>query len=113
LDVAERQRLKELEDQLADIVLVLNTTHDTIMSLLEKYREFDHNHYKSADENGRRGFDPIEYALEERQRDVRSSREKVETLHTKVRGTTDLVSKRSTTQSKTPLIILDASYQAS
>jgi len=92
LDVEERQKLKDYEDQLTDIILVLDLTHDTITSLLEKYRQFCRDFYIMAEDDNPNGFDTIDCALQEKQKDVRSSRQKVETLHTKVRGTTDLVS---------------------
>lgn len=92
IDVEERQRLKDFEDQLTDIVLVLDSTHDTITSLLEKYQQFCRDNSSLETACNPSDFDPIESALQEKQRDVRSSRRKIETLHTKVRGTTDLVS---------------------
>ena len=79
------------------MILVLDTTYETIMSLLEKYQGLKSNCQKYADEIDRMGFDPICEALEERQRDVLSSRKKVETLRTKLRGTTDLVSNQCST----------------
>lgn len=97
IDVEGRQRLKDFEDQLTDITLVLDSTHDTIVSLLEKYQHFCRDYCTMAEDASRRDFDPIDCALQEKQRDVRSSRQKVETLHTKVKGTTDLVSQRGQT----------------
>lgn len=92
MDVEERQKLKDFEDQLTDITLVLDSTHDTIISLLEKYQQFCRDFRTMAADGNQNDFDSINHALQEKQKDVTSSRQKVETLHTKVRGTTDLVS---------------------
>lgn len=97
VDVEGRQRLKDFEDQLTDITLVLDSTHDTIVSLLEKYQQFCRDYCTMAEDVSRRDFDPIDCALQEKQRDVRSLRQKVESLKNKVNGTTALVSQRGQT----------------
>lgn len=91
-NVEERQRFKDFEDQLIDILLVLDTTSDTIKSLLEKCKQFRRdigNMPQSVEDDS---YDSLECALLEKQRDVQSSRRKVETIHNKVQGTTDLAS---------------------
>ncbi len=94
MEFDERQRLKDFEDQLVDILLVLDTTHDTILSLLDKYKQYCSDcrrHLECIDDQN---FDSIESALGEKQRDVKSTRRKIETLLAKIRGTTKLVSDR-------------------
>ena len=89
----ERQMLKDFEDRLIDILLIFDATHDTITSLLDRYHNFciscDSTWYHSNDMES----DFIVCALQERRKDVLSSRNKVKTLHEKVQGTTNLVSK--------------------
>lgn len=98
MDVAERQRLKELEDQLTDVILVFDTTRDTLSTLQEQYRQFCHHYCKEHEDTDKESFDYVECALREMQKEIQLLRKKVEALHTKVRGTTDLVSQRSKNQ---------------
>lgn len=90
-DVEERQHLKELEDQILDVILVLDSTNDTILSLLENYRRFrqDPCVWEETDDGG---YDAIEFAFQEKLKDVSSSRKKVQTLHAKLKSTIDLLS---------------------
>ncbi len=103
LDVEERQRLKHLEDQVIDILLVLDATCDTVVALHEKYKQFclSAEHDVETDE-----IDFIETALSEKQQDVISNRKKLETLHSKVQGTTNLVS-IVITFSRIPQVLID------
>lgn len=91
-DFEERQRLKDFEDRLIDILLIFDATHDTITSLLDRYQEFRIGCDSTWDDGDRTEPDFIVCALQERRQDVYSSRNKVKTLHTKVQGTTNLVS---------------------
>lgn len=91
-DFEERQRLKDSEDRLIDILLILDTTGDTITSLLDRYQEFCIDRDRTLDSGDRVGSDFIVCALQERQKDVHSSRNKVKTLLKKVQGTTILLS---------------------
>ena len=91
VDVEERQRLKDLEDQIIDIISVLDSINDTIISLLEKYEQFCRDFDEES--NSAAEFDSIEFALQERQRDVVSNRKKVERLHIKIKSTIKLVSR--------------------
>lgn len=89
LDIEERQKLKDLEDQIIDIISVLDSINDNIVSLLEKYKQFcrDFGERTMSDTE----FDSIEFALQERRKDVVSNRKKVETLHVKIKSTIELV----------------------
>ena len=93
-DFEERQRLKEFEDRVIDIILAFDATHDTVTSLLDKYQEFCISHGSASDTDDRMESDFIVCALQERLKDVHSSRNKLKTLHKKVQGTTNLVSKQ-------------------
>lgn len=92
-DFEERQMLKDSEDRLIDMLLIFDATCDTITSLLDKYQNFRVGCDSSWDGGNRMGSDLIVCALQERQEDVQSSRNKVKSLHKKVQGTTNLVSK--------------------
>ncbi|KAL2049176.1 hypothetical protein ABVK25_010526 [Lepraria finkii] len=92
LGVEERQNLKEIEDDIIDILSVLDATADTIQSLLGKYRQFRRDIRSGLENLFGDGIDSIECALQERQKDVHMNRQKVEKLHAKVQGTTNLLS---------------------
>ena len=92
-DFEERQRLKAFEDRLIDIILIFDATCDTITSLLDRYQEFRIGCDSTWGGGDRMQPDFIVCAFQERQKDIHSSRNKVKTLHKKVQGTTNLVSK--------------------
>lgn len=94
VDFEERQRLKDFEDRLIDILLIFDATRDTITSLLDRYQEFCMGCDSTSDGGDGMESDFLFCAFQERQKDVHSSRNKVKTLHKKVQGTTHLVSKR-------------------
>ena len=93
VDVEERQKLKDLEDQIIDIMTVLESTKDTIASLSERYNQCRRDLGREVDVSDDAGFDPIESALQEKRRDVVFNRKKVETLHIKIKSTIELVSR--------------------
>ena len=84
--------MKDFEDRLIDILLIFDVTCDTITALLERYQDFRVGGDSRWDDGDKIEPDFIVRALQERGKDVRSSRNKVETLHKKVQGTTNLVS---------------------
>ena len=92
IDVEERQVLKDFEDQTIDIILVLDSIFDTISSLAETYKQFLLDSSAREESVGNGDFDPVAFRLQEKLREVMSSRKKVENLHTKVQSTTNLVS---------------------
>ncbi|KAF6234581.1 hypothetical protein HO173_007207 [Letharia columbiana] len=75
-----------------DILLIFDATRDTITSVLDRYQEFCIGCGSTSDDGGRMGSDFIVCALQERQKDVHSSRNKVKILHKKVQGTANLLS---------------------
>lgn len=89
----ERQRLKQIEDSILDLLIVLESTLDTVNSLIEKYR------YSATQEvlGQRSGVvsddDPILLGLNDKRKDVLLYRSKVDTIRAKVQGTTELVSR--------------------
>lgn len=91
LDVEERQMLKDLEDELLDVILVFDSMHSTLAKLLRSYSRYrtSSNAMSSRDEDD---FDCIGEALQERCEDVSIHRKKIKTLHEKLKGTINLVS---------------------
>lgn len=89
LDIQGRQELKAFEDQLIDILIVLDSTLDTISSLREKSQEFCREVKPFLEYQA--NLDAISCALEEQQREVLLNRKKVEALQTKIQGTMSLV----------------------
>jgi hypothetical protein len=87
----ERQRLKQMEDKILDLLIIMDSTLDTIDSLSQAYRDFCSRtllkiQEASIPENG-----SVSFALAEKRRDVLLYRSKVEALRSKVKGTTKLV----------------------
>ena len=91
IGVEERQVLKDFEDQIIDVLLVLDSIYDTISSLAETYKQFCQD-IDSQEDLGGREFDSVAFRLQEKLREVMSSRRKVENLLAKVQSTTNLVS---------------------
>ncbi len=88
----ERQILKDFEDAIIDMLLVLDSTTDTISSLLDNYKQFCLDIDVNPLETNGEEFDPVAFALREKHREVMFSRKKIETLQTKVQGMSNLVS---------------------
>ena len=91
-NVEERQVLKDIEDLLIDNLLILDSTFDTITSLLNNYQSFCEDQRGKAPETSVDTVDLITVALQEQQREVSSSKRKIETLRRKVKGSIQLVS---------------------
>lgn len=91
LDIGERQFLKDLEDQIIDVLSVLDSTADTISSLAEMYKQFCRNSPAISQDVNDDEFNLISLSLQEKQRDIIQNRKKVETLQAKIHGTANLV----------------------
>ena len=92
LDIEERQALKDFEDLLIDNMLILDSTRDTISSLLNNYRSYWRNSRHESKDYDAHDDDLIIIALQERISEVSSSSRKIDTLHRKVQGSIKLVS---------------------
>lgn len=90
LDKEERQELKGFQDEVVDILVVLDSTLDTIAFMIEKYKQFCRDISTSTDLADNE-LDPIQLALHEKQQEAYTSKKKVEASHTKVQGTISLV----------------------
>ena len=91
LDKEERQELKAFQDQVIDILVVLDSTMDTITFMIEKYEQFCHDIKTSSADLADNQPDPILLALRENQQVSDISKKKVEASNTKVQGTISLV----------------------
>ena len=91
LDIQEHQLLKDLEDQVIDARLDLDSTADTISSVAEMYKQFCRDSPAISQDVNDDEFDLISFSLQEKQRDIIQNRKKFEALHVKVQGTVALV----------------------
>ena len=90
LEFNQRQRLKDVEDELIDADLILDSTDDTMNSLLENYRQYCH----AMDSSSNSDFeaDIIHRALREKRKQIMFYKKQIRALHHKVQGTINLVS---------------------
>ena len=91
LDIEERQVLKDLEDEIIDVLSVLDSTADTISSLAEMYKQFCRNSLAISQDVDDDEIDLISLSLQEKQRDIIQNQKRVKTLQAKIRGTANLV----------------------
>ena len=85
----ERQKIKVLEDYVLDLFVALDSSRDTINSLLEKYDEYKRN--KDSYQQGEETVDLVRFALLEQCREIDLCRLKTESLLSKVKGAIQLV----------------------
>ncbi|KAI9891459.1 MAG: hypothetical protein M1814_002778 [Vezdaea aestivalis] len=90
INFSDRQMLKQMEDQVLDIVVILDSTTDTVSSLLEKYKicvpQDDQTSYSRV------AYDPIEIGFREKLQELSLIKTKTEALMRRIQGTTSLVS---------------------
>ncbi|KAF2184449.1 hypothetical protein K469DRAFT_709209 [Zopfia rhizophila CBS 207.26] len=97
LDVEDHQQLKQIEDQIADLMLCLDSTSDTIIALIEMYLQFqDHQkddpQYPNPPRKSAFGCDAITFALKEKDKEIAYTRQKAEGLLSKVQNSRSLIS---------------------
>lgn len=92
LTFEERQVLKDCEDTLIDVMLILESTLDTICSLASVYTSYSRDCLGRPKEIRADGLDMIDIALQEQYKGVSSYKKQVKALHRKVQGTIQLVS---------------------
>jgi hypothetical protein len=98
IEVEDHQELKRIDDQIADLVLCLDSTLDTIATIESMYKLFGDNvgHHGTRDaERSAYGPDTVIFALRDQTRHVANTRNKAEALLSKVRNTRTLVSENS------------------
>ena len=113
INVEERQHLKDFEDRVIDIIMVLDATIETITSLHEKYNQFRFYASRDLEDSSDENFDAIDLALQEKQHEVESNRRKVQNLRTKVQSTTELVSEWLSLTSSGKHLMMSHSFQVS
>ena len=92
LDNEARQELKDFQDQVIDVLVVLDSILDTIAVMIEKYNQFSHDIDTPLEDPYVAELDPIQIALREKQQEALLSKKKVEALNMKIQGTISLVS---------------------
>lgn len=88
ITVEDHQELKQIEDQVADLLLCLDSTFDTLTTFQEMYAQYIT--YQSATKPAGR-LDTIAVSLKEKVREATYTRRKVEALLSKVQSTRTLV----------------------
>lgn len=88
ITVEDHQQLKQIEDDVTDLILCLDSTSDTLTTFQEMYERF---RYDSNDERSVHALDAIAVALKEKAKEILYTRRKAEALHSKVKNTRRLV----------------------
>lgn len=98
INFVDRQQLKQMEDKVLDVMIIFDSTLDTITNLLEQYKAWCATRSVIGD------YDNIANGFQEQCREISLNRKKIETLHQRLKGTASLVCEpaESTT---TPLLI--------
>lgn len=92
LDYDQEQELKQVEDQIVDILVSLDSTLDTITALLNIYEHFNKTFRRDLEGSSIDDWDAIKLTFREKQQDIIYMKQKVEALSSKLQGTKALVS---------------------
>lgn len=90
LKIEQRQTFQDIEDYIINALAALDSTVDTVSAMTQDYRQFCLS-YGHADDANSNESDPVSLALKEKQREINSSRKKIEALQKKVEGSISLV----------------------
>ncbi|KAF2692086.1 hypothetical protein K458DRAFT_9680 [Lentithecium fluviatile CBS 122367] len=93
----DHQELKQIEDQIADLILCLDSTLDTVSTFMEMYDQFrDQQDIKMRSDRESRqsayGSDAVIFALREKAKEIAYTRKKAGALLEKVQNTRTLIS---------------------
>lgn len=96
ITVEDHQQLKEIEDDVADLVLCLDSTLDTLTTFVRMYGDFQthHRRFQTRDEPQAQyspRADAIAVAFEEKAQEISYTRKKAESLLSKIQNTRTLV----------------------
>jgi hypothetical protein len=80
------------KDKILDVKTVLDSTLDTVSSLIEKYTDLSRLEVSHRGINAELERDSIVFGLQEKCREVVLTRKKVDVLHAKIQGTMKLLS---------------------
>lgn len=91
ITVEDHQQLKQIEDDVADLVLCLDSTSDTLTTFQDMYGQFcQHQH----DQRSPRTSDAVAVALREKEKEIAYTRRKAEALLSRIQNTRTLVRSR-------------------
>ncbi|KAF2872633.1 hypothetical protein BDV95DRAFT_391903 [Massariosphaeria phaeospora] len=94
IEVEDHQQLKQIEDQIADLILCLDSTSDTVGTFQDMYDQFRANrmHEPLSHEASAYGSDAVVFALKDQAKEVAYIRKKAAALLSKVQNTRTLIS---------------------
>ena len=87
-----RQNLNDLEDELIDTLLILDSTEETVESLRENYERLCSTLGSQSEGHEQDANDSICRALQEKKQEIVTDRKKIHALRTKLKGTIKLLS---------------------
>lgn len=88
ITVEDHQQLKEIEDDVADVILCLDSTSDTLTTFEETYGQFCQSQNPSRSSHT---LDAVAIALREKTKEILYTRRKAEALLLKIQNTRTLV----------------------
>jgi hypothetical protein len=96
VDVQDYQSLKEIEDRASDALLCLDSTTDTVTTLVDVYRNYSRTQVIQKDSGVPYSHPKFEYdevlaALKEKEKQLKYARKKTEALLSKTQNTRALV----------------------
>lgn len=96
IEVEDHQNLKQIEDEISDLMLCLDSTLDTVSTFEEMYNQFrfhqdDSYLIKGSLSVSVYGSDAVVFALKEKAKELSYTRKKAEALLSRVQNTRTLV----------------------
>ncbi|KAH7359966.1 hypothetical protein BKA66DRAFT_573713 [Pyrenochaeta sp. MPI-SDFR-AT-0127] len=97
IDVDDHQNIKQVEDEVSDLMLCLDSTLDTVSTFEEMYTQFRFHRDESYSIKGSQfgsgyGSDAVIFALREKTKELIYTRKKAEALLSRVQNTRTLIS---------------------
>ncbi|KAF2797930.1 hypothetical protein K505DRAFT_126262 [Melanomma pulvis-pyrius CBS 109.77] len=97
IELEDHQELKQIEDKIADLILCLDSTSDTVSTFMDMYDQFRDNRddepsLKTSSHKSAYGSDAVVFALKEKFKEIAYTRRKAEALLSKVQNTRTLIS---------------------
>ncbi|CAO2658701.1 Nn.00g064240.m01.CDS01 [Neocucurbitaria sp. VM-36] len=97
IEVEDHQDLKQIEDEVSDLMLCLDSTLDTVSTFEEMYDHFrshqdDTESIRESPSRSVYGSDAVVFALKEKAKEILYTRKKAEALLSKVQNTRTLIS---------------------
>ncbi|OCL07709.1 hypothetical protein AOQ84DRAFT_440040 [Glonium stellatum] len=92
LDYDQEQELKQVEDRVVDVTVSLNSTLDTLTTLLDMYGHFSKQTRECLEKSAVYDWDAITFALREKMQEVNYMKQNVDALSSKLQSTKGLIS---------------------